>query len=188
MATRNYDTSPDDLWDALTNPERIPRWFLPISGDLKPGGHYQLEGNANGTITDCEPPQHLAVTWEMQGQTSWVDVVLRPDPEGGTHLRLEHIAHVPDDFWKQYGPGAVGVGWEQAMMGLYLHLTTGEAADPQEAVAWLASDEGKHFVRLSSEGWRQASIADGTPEAEAKAAADQTTAFYTGAAQSPPEE
>jgi len=29
---------------------------------------------------------------------------------GGTQLRLEHIAHVQDDFWNQYGPGAVGAG------------------------------------------------------------------------------
>ncbi len=35
---RTYATNPGDVWDALTNVERIPRWFLPISGDLKPGG------------------------------------------------------------------------------------------------------------------------------------------------------
>ncbi len=28
IATRSYDTDITDLWDALTNPERIPRWFL----------------------------------------------------------------------------------------------------------------------------------------------------------------
>jgi uncharacterized protein YndB with AHSA1/START domain len=33
-----YDTDADDLWDACTNIERIPRWFLPITGDLKVGG------------------------------------------------------------------------------------------------------------------------------------------------------
>ena len=36
MLTRLYDTDPDDLWDGLTNAERIPRWFLPIEGELKP--------------------------------------------------------------------------------------------------------------------------------------------------------
>ena len=44
--SRLYDTNVDDLWDALTNARRIPRWFLPIEGDLKLGGKYQLEGNA----------------------------------------------------------------------------------------------------------------------------------------------
>jgi hypothetical protein len=42
--SQSYDTDQDDLWDAVTNIERIPRWFLPISGDLKVGGSYQLEG------------------------------------------------------------------------------------------------------------------------------------------------
>src|SRR5882757_5572460 len=32
--TRLYDTGVDDLWEALTSKERIPRWFLPVEGDL----------------------------------------------------------------------------------------------------------------------------------------------------------
>jgi uncharacterized protein YndB with AHSA1/START domain len=63
VATRTYDAEIADVWDAMTNAERIPRWFLPISGDLRLGGRYQLDGNAGGEITRCEPPRHLAVTW-----------------------------------------------------------------------------------------------------------------------------
>jgi hypothetical protein len=33
--SRSYATTLDDLWDACTNAERIPRWFLPVSGDLR---------------------------------------------------------------------------------------------------------------------------------------------------------
>src|SRR6266508_5865410 len=72
VAERRYPAGVEDVWDALTNAERIPRWFLPISGDLRLGGRYQLEGNAGGTITACEPPRHLAVTWEYGGDVSWV--------------------------------------------------------------------------------------------------------------------
>ena len=61
--TRLYDTDVDDLWDALTSKERIPRWFLPVEGDLQLGGRYQLKGNAGGTITACTPPGHFAATW-----------------------------------------------------------------------------------------------------------------------------
>ena len=49
IARRTYRTDRDDLWDALTSAERIPRWFMPISGDLEPGGRFQIEGNAGGT-------------------------------------------------------------------------------------------------------------------------------------------
>ena len=29
---RSYATTVEDLWDAVTSAERIPRWFLPVSG------------------------------------------------------------------------------------------------------------------------------------------------------------
>jgi uncharacterized protein YndB with AHSA1/START domain len=183
-ATRTYATSLDDLWDALTNPERIPRWFMPITGDLEPGGHYQLEGNARGEILACEPPRLLGVTWEMQGQVSWVNVELSEEAPEATVLRLEHIAHVPDDFWDQFGPGAVGVGWDQALLGLDQHFAPGgPSVRPEDAAEWVASAEGKAFVRQSSDAWEEASIAGGTDPAAARAAAERTTAFYTGAAE-----
>lgn len=52
---RIYDAPIDDIWDALTDPERIGRWFLPISGDFRLGGRYQFEGNAGGEIRACAP-------------------------------------------------------------------------------------------------------------------------------------
>ena len=69
---RVFDTSPEDLWDACTDPARISRWFLPVSGDLRLGGRYAFEGNASGTIERCEPPRRIDATWEYGGQTSWV--------------------------------------------------------------------------------------------------------------------
>ena len=42
--SRSYRTGIADLWDAVTSAERIPQWFLPVSGTLEPGGRYQLEG------------------------------------------------------------------------------------------------------------------------------------------------
>jgi uncharacterized protein YndB with AHSA1/START domain len=179
-ATCAYDTTIGDLWDAITNAERIPRWFLPISGELRLGGRYQLQGNAGGQIISCEPPRSLTVTWEFGGQVSWVHIGLTELSDGGTRLQLEHIAHVPDDFWNQYGPGAVGVGWDLAMVGLGRHLATAAAVDPQEFAAWSASEQGKDFVRQSSSEWGQSSIAAGTEEAAARDAASRTTAFYGG--------
>jgi uncharacterized protein YndB with AHSA1/START domain len=182
VASRSYDTTPDDLWDALTSAERIPRWFLPITGDLKLGGRYQLQGNAGGTITACEPPRRLSVTWEFGGGVTWVNVSLAAEGEG-TRLELEHIAHIadPDEFWDRFGPGAVGVGWDLTLVGLALHLASGGAAvDPAEVAAWSASDDGKAFAAQSSDGWRRASIAYGTDETAANAAAAETTRFYQG--------
>lgn len=180
VATRTYDTDIDDLWDAITNAERIPRWFLPVSGDLRPGGRYALEGNASGQIVGCEPPRHLALTWEFGGEVSWVDVRLEEEAAGGTRLELEHVAHVDDERWERYGPGAVGVGWDMTLMGLANHVATGAAVERDEAFAWMVSEQGRAFARTSSERWGAASIAAGTDEAAARAAAARTTAFYTG--------
>jgi uncharacterized protein YndB with AHSA1/START domain len=178
-ASRVYDTNVADLWNALTNRERIPRWFLPVTGDLRLGGQYQIEGNASGTITECDPPNRLGATWEYGDQVSWITVTLSPADGGRAHLALEHVAYVDDELWSQFGPGAVGLGWDLALMGLELHLATGEPVDPEAGQAWPLSDEGKRFVTAASEDWARASIAAGTPAEEAMAAAERATAFYT---------
>lgn len=179
VAMRSYPAAPEAVWDALTNPERIPRWFLPIEGDLRLGGHYQLQGNASGTITACEPPTRLALTWTMHGAESWVDVTLTPEG-AATQLRLEHVAHVGDDLWAQMGPGAVGIGWDLSLMGLWLYLSTGKAKDDAEAHAWLASEDGRSFMRLTGQGWIDAAIAGGDPAEAAQAAGARTIAMYGG--------
>jgi uncharacterized protein YndB with AHSA1/START domain len=178
IASRTYDTTADDVWDAITSPTRIPRWFLPITGELRLGGRYQLEGNAGGEITTCEPPRRLGVTWEMRGDVSWVEVRLT-EAQGRTELVLEHVAHVPEEFWGQFGPGAVGIGWELGLLGLHMHLETG-ADKPADEAAFAASDEGKAIIRGSADGWCRAAIAGGDPEEAARAASTRVIAFYTG--------
>ena len=177
-ATRIYDTDLDDAWDALTNPERIPRWFLPISGDLKVGGRYQFTGNAGGVIERCEPPRSVAITWEMQGDVSWVSVQLEAQGSA-TWLTLEHIAHVPEALFDQFGPGGIGVGWDLGLMGLGEHLRTGTSLDPKAVEAWTTSPEGRAVVEGSSNAWAEASIAAGTDATQAKAAAARVTDFYS---------
>ena len=179
--SRVYDTPADDLWDACTNPERISRWFLPVSGDLRQGGRYALEGNASGTIERCEPPHRVDATWEYGGQTSWIEIRLTPEDGGRTRFSLEHVAHVGDEVWAEYGPGAVGVGWEQGLVGLTLHLDGSDAIPDRKAgEAWQVSDEGREFARRSSALWAEASIAAGADAAAARAAAARTADFYTG--------
>lgn len=182
VATRTYDTSIEDLWEAITTAERIPRWFLPITGDLKLGGRYQLQGNAGGTIERCEPPRFVEVTWEFGGQMSWVTAQLAQVSSGRTRLELEHLVPV-DDHWRRFGAGATGVGWDLALaIGLERHIaSSGAPVDSAAAMAWTASDEGKRFIRSSSEDWCRAEIASGTiDEAAAKTAAAETANFYTG--------
>ena len=181
--SRSYATTVEDLWDAVTNGERIPRWFLPISGDLEPGGRYQSEGNAGGVIATCRRPSSFALTWEFGGDVSWVEVHLADEDAGRARLTLTHTAHL-SEHWDEYGPGATGVGWELGLMGLALHLTQPAEAKLDEA-AFGASPDGKALITGSSEGWEQAAGAAGTNPAAARAAARRTTAFYTGESAEP---
>jgi uncharacterized protein YndB with AHSA1/START domain len=178
--SQSYTATVEDLWDACTSAERLPRWFLPVSGDLRPGGRYQLEGNAGGTIQRCDPPRSFAVTWEYGDEVTWLEVRLTPEGDERTRLTLGHVAHVSDERWLQYGPGAMGVGWDLGLLGLRLHLATGAPNDAGEFAAWTTSPEGADFVTASSRGWGDASVAAGTPADEARAARERTTAFYTG--------
>jgi uncharacterized protein YndB with AHSA1/START domain len=177
-ASRTYPTSPDDLWEALTSAERLPRWFLPISGDLRVGGRYQLQGNAGGDILICERPRHLKLTWEYGGNTSWVDVRIAAQ-DTGSRLTLEH-SMVRDDHWNQFGPGATGVGWDLAFVGLSMHVETRAANTAEAGLQWMMSENGKAFVRETSDAWRHAAIAGGENVETAAAAAERTTAAYTG--------
>ncbi len=175
---RTYDASVEDVWDACTNPVRIGRWFLPVTGDLRLGGRFQLEGNAGGTVLRCEPPRLFRVTWEMgEGGGSEVEVRLTADGSGGTTLVLEHAGRVDPAFWEQYGPGAVGVGWDLALLGLGLHLGGSAIDDPE---AWQSSAEALDLMVRSSEAWGRAFLASGATPEQARSAVAQTTAFYTG--------
>jgi uncharacterized protein YndB with AHSA1/START domain len=176
--TRLYDTNAEDLWDALTNANRIPRWFLPIEGELRLGGKYQLKGNAGGTITACAPPSHFAATWEFGGGVSWIEVKVAA-VGGKARMTLEHTA-ILDAHWNQFGPGAVGIGWDLAVMGLGRHLAIGASADHAMAELWMTSTNGKDFMSQSGEFWRAAHVASGADPGSAKERSDRTIAFYRG--------
>ena len=173
-ATRTFDATPDEVWDALVSPERIPRWLAPVSGDLVLGGRFQVEGNAGGEILTCRPPERLSVTWEYAGDTSWVDVSLRPDGEG-TELRLDHSVNV-NDHYRRFGPGATGIGWELMLMGLAEHLAAPDAPRPE------GDDlpDLRDYMASSGTAWAGARIAAGDAPDEARAAAERCLAAYLG--------
>lgn len=175
-----YDTDLEDLWQVVTDAERIARWFLPISGELREGGRYQLKGNAGGTITGCHRPRGYDATWEFGEQVSWIEVRLTEEGPGRSRFELAHIMHV-DDHWAQFGPGAAGAGWDSGLLGLAMHLAAPEAPRDDDAItAWLGSDDGRLFLRLSSDAWGEAEIEAGEDPATARARAAATFAAYTG--------
>lgn len=181
-ASRNYPTTPADLWSALTDKERVQRWFTNVTGDLKPGGRFSIEGNADGDIVVCERPRLLVLTWEFGGNTSWVKVTIEKSDEGAL-LTLEHehpTDHESQAHWDQFGPGATGVGWELAMLGLDLHVSGDGASTIEAGEAWAESATGKATLRRWAKAWGKAHVETGTDARIAMETAERTGAFYAG--------
>lgn len=62
-----YNTDIDDLWEALTDPERLRRWYGAVEGDLRLGGVFRTyiagaDIASSGRVEVCEPPGRLLVT------------------------------------------------------------------------------------------------------------------------------
>jgi uncharacterized protein YndB with AHSA1/START domain len=167
LISRTYDSAITDVWDALTDPDRVKRWFMPLSGDLRPGGNFQLEGNAGGDILECEPPHRLRVTFG--GPTSLVELRLAPEGEDRTRLELEHT--VPIEM-AQSGAGAlyVGPGWDGGFVALDLYLRGEVVGDPVEAAN---SPEAIELSRQSVDVWIDVVRGSGTANSEEIEAAAQ---------------
>jgi uncharacterized protein YndB with AHSA1/START domain len=177
LIRRSYDAPVDDIWDAVTNPDRISRWFLPVSGDLRLGGTYQLKGNAHGEILRCEPPRLLKVTWIFGESSTEVEVRLTAGGDGSTVFELKHAMPLDPEHWGRFGPGAVGVGWDLTVLGLGLHLRGEMLEDPD---AWVRTAEAREFMTLSSRAWGAAHEAAGASVEEATTAMEHTRQAYFG--------
>jgi len=96
--TRQYPNSIDDVWDALTNPQRLAQWWLPFDADitieLVEGGDYILRGKGEGMPTlswkvlRAESP-HLLVHTHVDPGVGRADVE-DIDPLGDARLNEQH--------------------------------------------------------------------------------------------------
>jgi hypothetical protein len=159
--------------EGCSDPDRLKRWFSPVSGDLRVGGTFQIEGNARGEILRCQPPRLLTISW-VYGDNPADEVELRLTTEAGgaTTVELEHAAAPgrPEDL------AGVGVGWDLTLFGLGMHLAGQAAPDPAELER---SPEYRRFVVLSSTAWGAALETAGVATAEeAAAVVERTSAFY----------
>lgn len=178
---RRYDAEIGDVWDAITSPERLRRWLKPVTGDLRLGGNFDLEGMGHGEILECEPPRLLKVSWlfgpdaDAWVGTSEVEVRLAPGPTGDTEFELIHASVVDPHYFPTYGPGAGGVGWDLGLLSLARLLADGGIADHEE---FEKSPEGREFGRRSAAAWGQAHLAAGGEPEHVAAAVAATTTFY----------
>jgi uncharacterized protein YndB with AHSA1/START domain len=127
---RRYDAAPAEVWAALTEPERLARWFARAELDLRVGGHYSLwfdpddaTQQAQGEVLALEPGRVLELSWRHPEHADSV-VRFELEPDGaGTILVLDHRA-LPAEA----APGHAG-GWHAHLDSLAAHLGEGGDAD-----------------------------------------------------------
>lgn len=150
--TQTFPTTPDDLWDACTNPERLARWFEPVTGDLRLGGRYRMsESGTVGTVETCDAPRSLSITWEHENDVSHVTASIEEDGVGVSSLTVRHFGE-SNEYWREYGLAAGGGGWDAAFVGLTMHLDD-PLVDLDALNRMMGSEEGAEFARRASEEW-----------------------------------
>jgi len=131
------DTDIDDVWAALTDPDRMAVWYGDIRGDIAPGGEYRARLHASGwegtgRIEAFEAPRHLLVAIrdsDGPGEGA-LEVTLTPDNDGTRVV------------WEERGmPAALlaayGAGIQVHVEDLASYLAGGERCDANARFAEL---------------------------------------------------
>jgi uncharacterized protein YndB with AHSA1/START domain len=122
-----YHTGIDDLWSALTEPQRLARWIADVEGDLRVGGEFHASFTSGwqgpGRVDVCEPPRRLRLTMSP-GQQDQTVIEAELVAEGDhTSLAVEERGLPLTEL------AAHGAGWQAHLEDLAAHLAGQERAD-----------------------------------------------------------
>jgi uncharacterized protein YndB with AHSA1/START domain len=140
---RRLAHSPEKVWAALTEPDRLAEWFpATVRADLREGGDVEFGFGPAGTVTDLDPPRLLAFTWG-EDHLRW-----EVEPDGaGSVLRLVHT------FTDRPGAASFAAGWHTCIAALAGEDPGAEMAALHERyVTELGLDEPE--VGATGDGWR----------------------------------
>jgi uncharacterized protein YndB with AHSA1/START domain len=149
--TRTYETTLEDLWDACTNPERLRRWYTPVTGDLRPGGSFAQVNMGSGTILACDAPHLLRLS--LGGGADEIELSLSPGAEDGTTtLELQHATTLDShDIGGQMYDAVfcMGGGYYPRFLALDLHLR-GTLPDDYDSAAFHLNPEMRPAIERGS--------------------------------------
>jgi uncharacterized protein YndB with AHSA1/START domain len=120
---RVYDAAVEDVWSACTDPERLARWYVPVSGDLRVGGAFSQVGMGSGEILECEAPSHLRLS--IGRGADEIELWLRATEDGATELELQHATTISEHEIGGQMYDAIfcmGGGYYPRLYALDLHL------------------------------------------------------------------
>jgi uncharacterized protein YndB with AHSA1/START domain len=104
-----FDTDIDDLWSALTDPNRLARWYGDLEGDLRLGGEYRARlfssgWEGTGRVEACEPPHRLLVSTHGPGEGDGT-IEVRLTADGEQTIVVWEERGMPLDLIAAYGAG-----------------------------------------------------------------------------------
>jgi uncharacterized protein YndB with AHSA1/START domain len=107
------DTGIDDLWGALTEPDRLAHWYGEVEGELSQGGEFRvriaLSGERRGQVEACEPPQRLLLKMRdpdaQPGQPEQTVNEAQLIAEGAQTRLVWEVRGLPVDLLPAYGVG-----------------------------------------------------------------------------------
>jgi uncharacterized protein YndB with AHSA1/START domain len=120
---RTYDAPIQDVWSACTDPDRLRRWYVPVTGDLRVGGRFEQVNMGSGEILECEAPSHLRLS--LGGGADEIELWLRATDDGMTELELQHATTIAEHEIGGQMYDAVfcmGGGYYPRLYALHLHL------------------------------------------------------------------
>ena len=112
--------SPEKVWRALTDPDLLAEWLLPVIGlDLEPGAAFTFktqaypgwDGTVNCRFVEIEPLRKLSYTWTVPFLDTVVTFTLTPTALG-TRLSIVQSGFTAD---QKRESGGARYGWK--MMG-----------------------------------------------------------------------
>jgi uncharacterized protein YndB with AHSA1/START domain len=149
--TRTYETTVEDLWDACTNPERLSRWYVPITGDLRVGGEFQQVNMGSGTILICDPPHLLKLS--LGGGVDELELRISSGAETGTAgLELQHATTLDShDIGGQIYDAifCMGGGYYPRLLALEQHLR-GTLPDSYDSAAFHLNPDMRETIERGS--------------------------------------
>lgn len=134
-----FDIGIEDLWGALTDPDRLARWFGDVEGELSQGGEFRvritLAGERTGQVEACEPPSRLVV------------IMRDPDPQPGQPKQTTIEARLTAEGTQ------TNLVWEER--GMPVNLLAAYGAGIQIHVEHLADYINSHELRDVEARWNE---------------------------------
>ena len=127
---REFDVTLATLWDALSRPDEVGNWLLPVTFEARTGGRYAFRSQPAMSGRLGEYCQQRAIRFDSADGAFWRFAIEPVDGGNATLMRLtvedrmtlESVDRIPGGAAKAWNPG-VTAGWHEILDALELHVT-----------------------------------------------------------------